>query len=77
MLRFCRIRVKRARVQGLQRRPQEELPHVQLSRVRRQAGSRQTAAVRRMRHGVSHLLPEPAAHHHPRRRGLVNRFMQI
>lgn len=63
--RFCQIRVERTRVQGLQRRPEEELPHMQLSRLWREAGSRQTAAVRRMRYGFSHLLLEPAAHHHP------------
>lgn len=38
--RFSQIRVKRTRVQGLQRRPEEELPRVQLSRVRREAGPR-------------------------------------
>lgn len=43
--RFCQIRVERTRVQGLQRRPEEELPHVQLPRLWREAGSRQTAAV--------------------------------
>lgn len=59
-------------MQDLQRRPEEELPRVQLSRVRREAGPRQTAALRRVRHGVSHLLSEPAAHHHSRGRGLVN-----
>ena len=65
-------REKRAGVQALPGGPGRGVPLLLVLRVRREAGRPHAAAVRRVQHGVPHLLPQPAARHYPRRRGLVS-----